>query len=79
MQVTFFLAMMFVGSREKYTPPDTAEVCCNTYLNKLPTKPKKRSFYPVCLDSFSGNKLMSLDDVAKFKNIRKIINDKKYY
>ena len=45
MHVTLFLLQRYlVGSRYKYIPNDTAEVCCNTHLDKLPTKPKKSHF-----------------------------------
>ena len=44
MQVAPFLQRYLVGSRYKYIPNDTAEVSCNTHLNKLPTKPKKSLF-----------------------------------
>ena len=48
------LQRYLVGSRYKYIPNDTAEVTCNTHLDKLPTKPKK--FLGASLDSFSEDK-----------------------
>ena len=52
MHVTLSLLQRYlVGSRYKYIPNDTAEVCCITQLDKLSTKPKKSLFNHSALKS----------------------------